>query len=104
SGSRRGRPRDGVVRGGRMRTGVTGGCGFIGSHVVDKLAAAGHEVVVFDASPRPLRSDVSYVAGDVLDVAAVDAVVADADVVFHLAGMSNVDVAALNPLATVKLN
>jgi UDP-glucose 4-epimerase len=83
---------------------VTGGCGFIGSHVVDKLVAAGHDVVVYDASPQPALDSVRYVAGDVLDPAGVAAVVADADVVFHLAGMSNVDVAALNPLATVKLN
>jgi UDP-glucose 4-epimerase len=51
-----------------------------------------------------LRDDVRYVAGDVLDTDAVDAVLADADVVFHLAGMYNVDVAALHPLSTVKLN
>lgn len=87
-----------------MKAVVTGGCGFIGSHVVDKLVAAGHDVVVYDASPQPALDSVRYVAGDVLDPAGVAAVVADADVVFHLAGMSNVDVAALNPLATVKLN
>ena len=87
-----------------MKTVVTGGCGFIGSHVVDKLVAAGHEVTVYDATPRPWRDDVRYVAGDVLDPVAVADVLADAEVVFHLAGMSNVDVAALNPLATVKLN
>ena len=87
-----------------MKTVVTGGCGFIGSHVVDKLVTAGHDVTVYDAAPRTLRDDVRYVDGDVLDPVAVAGVLADADVVFHLAGMSNVDVAALNPLATVKLN
>jgi UDP-glucose 4-epimerase len=87
-----------------VRAVVTGGCGFIGSHVVDKLLAAGHDVVVYDARPRQQHPDVRYVAGDVLDPDAVGRVVADADVVFHLAGMSNVDVAAVHPLQTVKLN
>jgi UDP-glucose 4-epimerase len=87
-----------------VRTVVTGGCGFIGSHVVDKLVAAGHDVTVYDAAPHVINRDATYVAGDVLDPVGVGDVVAEADVVFHLAGMSNVDVAALNPLATVKLN
>jgi UDP-glucose 4-epimerase len=87
-----------------VRAVVTGGSGFIGSHVVDKLVAAGHEVVVFDASVRSLNPAARYVEGDVLDARAVGKVLAGADVVFHLAGMSNVDVAALHPLMTVKLN
>ena len=34
---------------------VTGGAGFIGSHVVDKLRAAGHEPVIFDMRPSPFH-------------------------------------------------
>ena len=87
-----------------MRAVVTGGSGFIGSHVVDKLVAAGHDIVVFDSSVRSLNADARYVEGDVLDPMAVSSAVKGADVVFHLAGMSNVDVAALHPVMTVKLN
>jgi dTDP-L-rhamnose 4-epimerase len=53
---------------------VTGGAGFVGSHVVDQLVAAGHEVVVLDslvahghADPSWLRPDVELVRGDVRD-------------------------------------
>lgn len=87
-----------------MKTVVTGGSGFIGSHVVDKLVAAGHDVVVFDSLVRSLNPEAQYVEGDVLDPSAATRATKGADVVFHLAGMSNVDVAALHPLMTVKLN
>ena len=36
-----------------MRVLVTGGSGFIGSHVVDKLTARGHEAVIYDQRPSP---------------------------------------------------
>jgi UDP-glucose 4-epimerase len=39
-----------------MRVLVLGGCGFIGSHVVDDLIKAGHEVAVFDRYPERFRS------------------------------------------------
>jgi UDP-glucose 4-epimerase len=87
-----------------VRTVVTGGSGFIGSHVVDKLVLAGHDVVVFDDHPHIQNPAAHYVAGDVLDPDSVRRVMSGTDVVFHLAGMSNVDIAALNPLKTVKLN
>ena len=55
---------------------VTGGTGFIGSFVVERLVAEGADVVVFDATPQPanlsdLAGDVEIVEGDVRDAAAV---------------------------------
>lgn len=75
---------------------VTGGAGFIGSHLAESLLARGFRVVLLDnlcAGPRDniahLLSDsrVSFVEGDVCDSGVVDALVADADVVFHLAAV-----------------
>src|SRR5919198_725750 len=102
SGSRpRVRPIPHTPRGyvsGRMDIGgarflVTGGSGFIGSHVVDRLVAEGAgEVVVFDARPRTdnlaealERGNVRIVEGDVGDSAALAQAATGVDGVFHLA-------------------
>ncbi|MGW5332721.1 NAD-dependent epimerase/dehydratase family protein [Streptomyces bauhiniae] len=62
-----------------MRVLVTGGAGFIGSHVVDALRASGHEAVVFDVRDDP--------AADVRDRAAVARALAGVDAVCHQAAM-----------------
>ncbi len=86
-----------------MRVGVTGGSGFIGSHVVDALAAAGHEARVID--PRcPHRPDVDHRAADVLDEAAVVEATAGLDALFHLAAVADVNDVVRDPVAAVDLN
>jgi UDP-glucose 4-epimerase len=70
---------------------VTGGAGFIGSHVADELLAMGHEVVVLDDLSGGFRDNVpsgaTFVEGSVVDAAAVNAVFRRHrfDYVFHLA-------------------
>src|SRR5262249_17986374 len=67
---------------------VTGGSGFLGSHVGDALSAGGHETVIFDlARSRWLRSDQQMVIGSVLDPEAVNRAVRGSDAVYHLAAM-----------------
>ena len=79
---------------GRKRSLVTGGAGFIGSHLVDHLIARGHAVTVLDdfstGSPENLAGgvaagDVRVVEGSVLDPAAIAGAMEDCDRVFHLA-------------------
>src|SRR5436190_21968162 len=86
-----------------MRIAVTGGAGFIGSHVVDRLVAADHDVVVLDVRP-PHRADVDYQRVSVLDNAALARGLRDCSTVFHLAGVANVNEAAAEPVRTAELN
>jgi UDP-glucose 4-epimerase len=86
-----------------MKSGVTGGSGFIGSHVVDKLVDAGHEVKVFDIK-EPHRDDVEYCNCDILDLDSILKETKGLDYIFHLAAVSNVNHAYENPILAVKLN
>ena len=87
-----------------MRSIVTGGSGFIGSHVVDKLFDAGHEVIVLDHRVEPHRSDVEFNDVDIIDFASVLDATKGCDYIFHLAAMSNVNHVFEKPVYSVELN
>ena len=86
-----------------MRTLVTGGGGFIGSHVVDRLVAAGHDVAVVDLRP-PQRPDVGHIAADINDLDALVAAFAGADTVFHLAAYADVNDVSRDPVDATDAN
>ena len=83
---------------------VTGGSGFIGSHVVDSLADAGHEITVIDHRVRPHRDDVQFEDVDLLDLSSVLAATRGAEHIFHLAAVSNVNYAYKYPVYSTALN
>ncbi|MGN6792816.1 MAG: NAD-dependent epimerase/dehydratase family protein [Streptosporangiaceae bacterium] len=87
-----------------MRTAVTGGCGFIGSHVVDHLVAAGHEVLVVDKQKRWLNRGASYVIADIFDETVLRDAIRGCDAVFHLAGVADVNEVAADPVSAVRLD
>jgi UDP-glucose 4-epimerase len=87
-----------------MKVGVTGGCGFVGSHVVDKLKDARVDVRILDSVARPHRDDVECVQVDILDQDALDAATRGLDVVYHLAAVADVNNVVADPAGSVALN
>ncbi|MFJ4668568.1 NAD-dependent epimerase/dehydratase family protein [Kitasatospora purpeofusca] len=87
-----------------MRIAVTGGCGFIGSHVVDRLLAAGHEVLAVDSTDKYLNPDADHARIDILDLPALTAALDGCEVVFHLAAQADVERVAADPVGAVRAN
>ena len=85
-----------------MKVLVTGGSGFIGSHVVDKAVAAGHEALVFDTRPSPYGAET--ILGDVTNFDEVAAAAAGCDAILHLAAMADVNEVAKAPVMTEAVN
>jgi UDP-glucose 4-epimerase len=89
---------------------VTGGGGFIGSHLVEALLANGHTVRVLDdfstgslANLAAVRDQIELVRGDVGDLEAVRQAVEEVEVIFHLAGSPSIHRSLVDPLATHRI-
>jgi UDP-glucose 4-epimerase len=88
-----------------MKVVVTGGSGFLGSHIADALSAAGHETVIFDLAPSPwLRADQKMVVGSVLDRDAVAASTRGCETIYHLAAMADIGDSLERPREAVEIN
>jgi UDP-glucose 4-epimerase len=81
---------------------VTGGAGFIGSHVVDALIAAGHNVRVLDLRP-PIQANAEWAEVDLLDQDALTDALKGCGPVFHLAAMADVNHVIANPAESVAI-
>jgi UDP-glucose 4-epimerase len=92
---------------------ITGGAGFIGSHLADHLLRDGHQLVLLDdlstgrlANIEHLvgRPDVEFVLGSILNADLVDSVVSRVDVVYHLAAAVGVELIVEKPLQSLMTN
>ena len=96
-----------------MRALITGGAGFIGSHLADRLLARGDQVVLLDdlstgrlsnIADLERDSDAEFVLGSVLNANLVDHVVSRIDVVYHLAAAVGVNLIVEKPLESLMTN
>ena len=91
---------------------VTGGAGFIGSHIVEELVQQKHEVVIFDnlfsgkmENIQPLlKKDISFVKGTITDLPVLKKIFEGADGIFHEGAIASVPLSISNPLATHETN
>jgi UDP-glucose 4-epimerase len=84
---------------------VTGGSGFLGSHIADTLTARGWDVTILDRQHSPhLRAGQTMVVGDILDERALTAAAAGCEAVFHLAGLADLNRASTRPIDTATAN
>lgn len=96
-----------------MRILVTGGAGFIGSHLCERLISDGHQVTVLDSASTGRLSNLNkiidspqfhLVEGSILDTNVLNPLIKDADYVFHLAAAVGVFNIVNNPLASLLTN
>jgi UDP-glucose 4-epimerase len=85
---------------------VTGGSGFIGSHVVDSLLDAGHRVVNYDLRPSPYHEngEVETVIGDLDDTEALGKALRGCEAAVHLAACADVGIVLEDPAAAERAN
>lgn len=93
-----------------MKTLVTGGCGFIGSHMVDELISEGHSVKVIDNLSSEFHDqfyynkEAEYFQYDISDYSAIEKLFEGIDCVFHFAAESRIQPCVINPVLALKVN
>jgi nucleoside-diphosphate-sugar epimerase len=69
-----------------VKIAITGGTGFVGSHLIDAVLAAGHSLNALTRRDQPEREGVDWVAGDLSSRDALEKLVSNTDAVIHVAG------------------
>jgi UDP-glucose 4-epimerase len=94
-----------------VRVFITGGAGFIGSHLCDALVARGDEVSILDNLSTGSKGNIAHLEGkikvsqgDIRDQALVESLVADSELVLHMAAALGVDNILENPIESISTN
>jgi UDP-glucose 4-epimerase len=94
-----------------MRVFITGGAGFIGSHLCDALVAEGKEVIILDNLSTGSKHNIAHLegkikvlTGDIRDQKLVESLVENSDLVLHMAAALGVDNILENPIESISTN
>jgi UDP-glucose 4-epimerase len=94
-----------------MRVFITGGAGFIGSHLADHYVSAGHEVSLLDNFSTGSQTNITHLAGtaktidgDIRNIDLIDQLTKDADLVLHMAAALGVNTILESPLESMSTN
>jgi UDP-glucose 4-epimerase len=94
-----------------MRVLITGGAGFIGSHLADHYVNAGHQITLLDNFSTGSKSNIAHlegtvttVAGDIRSIELVESLTKDADLVLHMAAALGVNTILESPLESLSTN
>jgi len=94
-----------------MRVFITGGAGFIGSHLADHYVAAGHEVTVLDNFSTGSKNNIAHleghvttVEGDIRNIELIESLTKDSDLVIHMAAALGVNTILETPLESMSTN
>jgi UDP-glucose 4-epimerase len=94
-----------------MRVFITGGAGFIGSHLADHYVAAGHEVTVLDNFSTGSKSNIAHfegkvttIDGDIRNIQLIESLTKNSDLVLHMAAALGVNTILESPLESMSTN
>ena len=94
-----------------MRVFITGGAGFIGSHIADHYVATGDQVTILDNFSTGSRSNISHlqdkitiVEGDIRNIDLIESLTRDTDLVMHMAAALGVNTILESPLESMSTN
>jgi UDP-glucose 4-epimerase len=87
-----------------MRVLITGGSGFVGSHLADAFAERGDEVIILDQAPQTHENRAQLIRGDLRDMSAVRSAIQKSDLIVHAAGVLGTHETVLTPIETTEVN
>lgn len=88
-----------------MKILLTGGSGFLGSHVADELTKKGHKVTIFDNKKSVwINNKQKFINGNIQDLKKLSLAVKGKDIVYHFAALADLDEAKKKPIKTIEVN